>query len=230
MKTQVEAFLLLFTLEMIRSIVGYRNDAINFFRAKFPDLFTKDNKRLHMKIVDETDIKAYLGILFARAALRLNLMSMEEIWNHESANDIFSATMSVNRFQFIGRFITFDDKPTRNQRWKYDKYACMRELFEDFNVQCARLRYPTSFLAIDETLYPYRGRIGFKQYNPSKPAKYGLLYRSLCDASKPYTYFSLPYAGKPDDITGEAKKYYVSGTDEYTKYLVTEFCNHNDIT
>ena len=43
----------------------------------------------------------------------------------------------------------------------------------------------------------------FTQYNPNKLAKYGLLYRSLCDASVLYTYYSFPYAGKPEDLSGE---------------------------
>ena len=74
-------------------------------------------------------------------------------------------------------------------------------------------------------MYPYHGRIGFKQYNPSKPAKYGLLYRLLCDAAVHYTYFSLPYSGKPEVLNKEnsATSYYVTGTDEYTKYLVNDF-------
>ena len=91
------------------------------------------------------------------------------------------------------------------------------------------MRRPSAYLAVDETLYPYRGRIGFKQYNPSKPAKYGLLYHSLCDASVPYTYFTLPYAGKPEEMCEESLKYYITGTDEYTKYLVNGFCNYNSI-
>ena len=64
-----------------------------------------------------------------------------------------------------------------------DKFACMRSFFESFNKNISKFHYPSSYLAVNKTLYPYRGRIGFKQYNPSKPAKYGLLYRSLCDAT-----------------------------------------------
>ena len=67
-----------------------------------------------------------------------------------------------------------------------------------------------------------RGHIGFKQYNPNKLTKYGLLYHSLCDASVSYTYYSLPYVGKPEDLSGDASKYYILGTNEYTKYLVNE--------
>ena len=79
---------------------------------------------------------------------------------------------------------------------------------------------PSALLAVDETLYPYRGHIGFKQYNPQKPAKYGLLYRSLCDSTVTYTYFSLAYAGKQEVVGGNRANFYITGTDEYTKYLV----------
>ena len=47
----------------------------------------------------------------------------------------------------------------------------------------------------------------------------------LCDAAVHYTYFFLPYAGKPEVLNKEnpATSYYVTGTDEYTKYLVNDF-------
>ena len=92
------------------------------------------------------------------------------------------------------------------------------------------MRSPSPYLAIDETLYPYRGPIGIKKYNPSKPAKYGLLNHNLCDAVVPYTYYTLPYAGKPSKTNNKASKYYISGTDEYIKYLVNgvNYCNSID--
>ena len=137
--------------------------------------------------------------------------------------------MSWNRFHVMCKFITFDDKPTRSDRWKNDKYACRRELFKKINVLNAKRWFPSLLLAIDETLYPYHVAIGFKQYNSNKPVKYGLLYSSLCDLSTSYTYFTLPYAGKPEEIAGEAAKFYVTGIDEYTKYLVTGFNQYNSI-
>ena len=94
------------------------------------------------------------------------------------------------------------------------------------NERNAKCCYTSAFLAVDETLYPYRGHIRFKQY---KPAKYGLHYRSLCDASVLYTCYSLPYAGKPEDFSGDASKYYISGTNECTKYLVNEVTGYNSI-
>ena len=64
---------------------------------------------------------------------------------------------------------------------------------------------------------------------PKKPARYRLLYRSLCDAVVTYTYYTLPYAGKPSEINNETSKYYIAGTDEYTKYLVNGVNHYNSI-
>ena len=106
----------------------------------------------------------------------MSILDREVIWNHESAHDVIGATMSLHRFKFICCLITFDDKETRNDRWKTDKFAYMRELFEDMNERKARMRHPYPLLVIDETLHPYCEHIGFKQYNPNKPATYYLLY------------------------------------------------------
>ena len=106
-------------------------------------------------------------------AFCINLRENCDIWNHEASIDIFSATMPCNRFEFIRRFITFDDKSTWDECKKNDKYACIHELFETINENNAKYRYPSSMLSIDETLYLYRGRIGFKQYNLKKVCKVG---------------------------------------------------------
>ena len=41
-----------------------------------------------------------------------------------------------------------------------------------------------------------------------------------------YTYFTVPHNGKPDSPDNE---YYVTGTDEYTKYLVNNFLRYNKL-
>ena len=56
-----------------------------------------------------------------------------------------------------------------------------------------------------------------------------MLYRSLCDSSVQYTYFTLPCAGKPEDLNIEARNFYITGTDEYSKYLVENFNRFNSI-
>ena len=76
---------------------------------------------------------------------------------------------------------------------------------------------PGYYLTLDETLYPMRTQICFKQYNPNKPAKYGLLFKSINAARYPFTFVSEPYAGKPVDGGGE---YYAQETEAIVKQLV----------
>lgn len=69
----------------------------------------------------------------------------------------------------------------------------------------------SEFVTIDEMLHAFRGRCGFIQYIPNKPAKYGLKIYALCDAKTFYTLNLEIYCGKqmpgpylksnkPDDI------------------------------
>ena len=112
-KTPLDSLELFLTDEMIDNLVIYTNASIQPLLEKFEDLLEDCNKYPHFKLVDRIDMKAFIGILYLRAAFRLNLLDREIIWNHESAHDIFGATMSVNRFKFICRFCTFDDKTSQ---------------------------------------------------------------------------------------------------------------------
>ena len=208
----LESFKLFFTNEIVDMIVRFTNDCTHPVLERFAPVL-QNGKSSYFLLVGHIEIKGFFGILHLRSAFHLNMCNTRDLWFHESAHDIFVVALSWNRFHFIWKFITFDDKPTRNDRWKNDKYACMRELFEIMNVQNAKRRFPLPLLATDETLYPYHGAVGFKQDNPNKPVNYGLLHCSLCDTSTLYTYFILPYAGKLEDIAGEAAKFYVTRTD-----------------
>ena len=163
-------------------------------------------------------MKAFIGIFYIRAAFKVNIHGSSQILYHGSSNELLAETTSWKIFHFLTRFIEFDDKAwicmhhrfLRNRKWK----ECLNE-------------NSSPYLAIDETLYPYSGSIDIKQYNPSKLGKYGLLYRSLCDAIMPNTYYTLAYVAKPSKTNIEASKYYTSMTEEYTKYLVNGV-NHYD--
>ena len=100
------------------------------------------------------DLKLILEFCTCGLHLKLNLQNQEVIWHHETAHPIFEASMALAKFKFITLFITFDDKSKLKEHWKHDKYACMRELYEDLNRNMAKAPYPTSYLSIEETLYP----------------------------------------------------------------------------
>ena len=71
----------------------------------------------------------------------------------------------------------------------------MREVFEVFNLECMSCFVPGDYLSLYKTLYPMRTQISSKQYNPDKPAKYGLLLKAINAARYPYTFIAAPYFG-----------------------------------
>ena len=83
---------------MLNTIVNNTNAAIDAFLADKQEIIDNSDKQLFYKWVDLMDMKAFLGFLYLRARLKLNMFDRETIWHHETANDFFEATMSLNRF------------------------------------------------------------------------------------------------------------------------------------
>ena len=110
-------------------------------------------------------------------------------------------------------------QPTRKNKAVGYKFAAIREIWGIFNLNLSKYVAPWEYLLVDETLYPVRQQIAFRQYNPSKPHRYGLLLKSLKDARFPYTYKAVHYAVKLKAGDG---LYYLTSTIDYIKYLVTK--------
>ena len=102
---------------------------------------------------------------------------MRRIWDAARSHPVFVATMSVTRFEEILRFLCFDNRDTRPDRYKSDRFAAIREIFEDWNSNCSSSLYAALFNVIDECLYPLRNKWLGKSYNPGKPSKYGINFK-----------------------------------------------------
>ena len=142
-------------------------------RRKRP-CFQRQIKRQY-KDTSVAEIKAFFGLLYMRGALCLNLVSIDTVFYYATSNPVFSAAFERKRFSLLCQFIQFDNASVCKEQWKSDKFAAFCDFFEAINERFLKLRRPSHSCDIDETLYPYRGAIGFRQYNPSKPAKFGLL-------------------------------------------------------
>ena len=83
------------------------------------------------------------------------------------------------------------------------------------------------YLSLDEILYLMRTQISFKQFNSSKTAQYGLLFKSVNATRYPYTFISSPYySGKP---TEEGGKCYIQGTEAIVHYLIETISTNSSL-
>ena len=107
--------------------------------------------------------------------------------------------MSLNRFKLIRTVLRFVNVSTRQARLARDKLAAVRLLIDGFTTNSQKAMVPGESVTIDEQLYPYSGRCRYRQFMPSKPAKYGLKFWLLCDSSSFYCYNAIFYCGKDEE-------------------------------
>ena len=164
--------------------------------AAMPEAVRSDHRYSWLGEGSETELLAFFGFFYARGLIQSNFMDLNLLYNNVIGHPIFSSIISKNRFKFILSMLRFDDAETREERWKTDRFAAFRGIFDMVNKMCARNMSPDNFLAIDETLYPTRGSISFKIYNKDKPSKYGLNFLKFrkCLSRKHHVHCSICWA------------------------------------
>ena len=124
---------------------------------------------------------AFFGLVYARCLQGQNSVRMELLFSENYEHSVFSTTVSKNR----------------TLHWKKDRFAAIRNFFEKSNNNCGKPIIPGDLLSIDKKLYPIRNKVAFKQFNPNRSGKYGLLFKNINASRYLYSFVSAPYFGKP---------------------------------
>ncbi|XP_045072036.1 uncharacterized protein LOC123485190 [Coregonus clupeaformis] len=151
------------------------------------------------KAMDSTDLRAYVGLLILAGVYRSRGEAASSLWDAESGRTIFRATMPLKVFHAYLRLLRFDDRQTRAERRAAgggDKLAAVREVWDKWVERLPLLYNPGPDVTVDEQLVPFRGRCPFRQYIPSKPAKYGIKTWVACDSKSSYAWKMQVYTGK----------------------------------
>ena len=113
--------------------------------------------------------------------------AVNQFW--EVKNDLlvtpgFGEVMGRNRFQLWNSFLHFNDNNLLQPRGHpdFDPLFKTRPL-----IDASRSTYPQNYeprgqLSVDVSLQPFKGRLVYKQYIPSKPKKWGMKFWVLCDS------------------------------------------------
>ena len=155
------------------------------------------------------ELYGFLGILLFAGAYHDNRLTIDELFHSERGRPIYNATMARQRFKTILRHLRFDDRQTRSERRQNDKLAAIREVWETFVGRLRSSYNPGPSCTVDEMLTPFRGKCPFRQYIPSKPARYGMKIWWLCDSQTFYPYNGEIYCGRnPNERreVGQAKR------------------------
>ena len=177
--------------EIVDRIVRFTNIRL---RAKAHGL--DENKAKFFAELSRTELYAYFGLLLLFGVTKKSGIDVHEMWSNDSVHhlDYASAAMTRERFKILTANLIFDNLELRTA--SHSKFSKMSEIFNIFKSNISTPLVPGASLCIDEQLFAFRGRCSFRQFMPSKPAKYGLKYWSLVDVQSSYVMNIDIYLGK----------------------------------
>lgn len=83
-------------------------------------------------------------------------------------------------------------------------------MFEHIIDKFSTVYVPEQNITVDESLMPFRGRLSWKQYIPSKRSRFGIKFFMLCESSSGYIWKSVIYTGKETLFDKEFENYGLS--------------------
>lgn len=178
----------------------------------------KDSFRL-----DARELKLFLALLLASGYVRFPRKRM--FW--ETAEDVsircLSEAMSRNRFEEILRYLHLADNSNLDTD---DKFAKVRPMVNHINEQCKSNFIPEQNISIDESMIPYHGKHGAKQYMHGKPIPFG--YKAWAAATRLGYVIALDlYQGKSATVPSDHGSLGVGGS--VVCKLVQELPDHDTL-
>ncbi|XP_070607652.1 piggyBac transposable element-derived protein 4-like, partial [Erythrolamprus reginae] len=186
--------------DILSTFLLFLNVTITDMIIKMSNIEGKNIYGANWDPIDTATLHAYIGLLLLAGVYKSYGESCRSLWAAHSGRHIFRATMSVERFYNISRVLRFDDKKDRSQRRAVDELAPIRDLWNKWVEILPTLFNVGECVTVDEQLVGFKGRCPFRQYLPSKPARYGIKIWTLCDSKSSYVYNAQVYTGR---IPGE---------------------------
>jgi len=129
----------------------------------------------HQFTVNSDEIRAFLAVLILSSYTSLPRRRMYWEQAADCHNQVAAILMTRNRFDEVMRYMHLADNNRLN---KDDKFAKLRPLFDSLNKSFLARFCHESHLSVDESMVPYFGHHGCKQFIRGKPIRFG--YKLWC--------------------------------------------------
>lgn len=192
--TAVEVYKRFFDKEILDiTVLETNRNAANFIRQ---------SKKRTYRLNQWSDTNSNEVWNFFAIVLYMGIVKYPKISNYWEKNILYNnslvpSVMSRNRFQLLLRFVHFADNDLAEDDRLYKIKNLMNMMQERFDNEYV----PGKFIAVDESMIPFQGRLFFKQYLPNKTHKYGVKVFKLCNPIG-YTLQMSVYAGKTAESSG----------------------------
>ncbi|XP_052261867.1 piggyBac transposable element-derived protein 4-like [Dreissena polymorpha] len=148
--------------------------------------------------VDIPAMKAFIGLCFCMGVLRLP--SRNDYWRVKKRmfRTAFNTIMPRDKFNLIWRYLhlTNNDAPPPARP---DKLKKIRWFLNYLNDKFKAMYTPYKHVTVDESMVKFKGRLGFRQYMPLKPTKWGIKVWTLTESETGYIHQFQVYTGKEEN-------------------------------
>lgn len=158
----------------------------------------KDKVDKTWKPTSAVEIRAFLGMHVYMSIVKLPSYKM--YWSTDSYYGDFKIKniMTRTRFEKILEYFHANDSLLNPKKGEvgHDKLHHVRKLLDALSETFISSYNPHKECSVDEALVAFRGRLGFRQYMPNKPHKYGIKIWVRADGQNGYTNEFQVYIGK----------------------------------
>lgn len=195
--TPLDYFRLFLTIDLLDHFVAETNRYAHQVIEATPQ---RHRSRLGKWVdIDRREMEKFLGLVFLMGLVCKP--SIPSYWSKSPIlyTPVFSEIMARDKFQGIMRFFHCNDnsqEPARNAPDR-DRLYKIRPLVAHLQDRFKNVYIPDKFVAIDESLLLWKGKLVFKQYIPLKRARFGIKLFNVCEDSG-YTHLFHIYTGKED--------------------------------
>ncbi|XP_069699424.1 piggyBac transposable element-derived protein 3-like isoform X2 [Periplaneta americana] len=165
--------------------------------------------------VTTNELYCFIGILLLSGYVTVPRRRMYWETALDTRNELVLSSISRDRFEFIMTNIHVCENDKLN---KEDRFAKVRPLYDALNDKFLQYAPHEENHVIDESMVPYYGRHGLKQFIRGKPIRYG--YKIWVGAtSKGYTIWKDPCQGKSTTVNPTYKDFGLGAA------IVLQYCD-----
>ena len=141
-----------------------------------------------------TSVEMYTFIAITMLTGLIGKNRLQDYWSTDPLliTPIVGQYLTRNRYQDILRFMHFANNEVTPDT---DRLGKIKPIIDDFKRKFPNCVNPSKNLCIDESLVLWKGRLGFKQYIPSKRHRFGIKSFQLVDCETKFILDFIIYTG-----------------------------------
>ncbi|GBN56111.1 PiggyBac transposable element-derived protein 4 [Araneus ventricosus] len=207
---EIDFFNIFFDDNLLNAIVEETNSFAQNTQTSAPST-SKSTKFSDLSIAD---IKVFFAMIILMGIIKKPSLKMYFITNEVFATPFFNRVMHRNRFLHILKCLHFTSDANAKKLQK------LGLIVENLKNKFTSTYISKENICIDESLFSWKGRLGFRQYIPSKRSHYGIKIFKLCESIIGYVWNFLIYCGKDTDMSSSDGCY----GERVVKTLMSDLC------